>query len=224
VSDLAAALAARSWSVVSGGALGIDAAAHQGALDGGGRTWAVLGCGVDVVYPDRHRDLFRRIAASGGLISEYPPATVPRPGQFPARNRLVAALASALLVGECRRASGALITARLAGRLRRPRRPIFALPGSAGTDALIASGAAAPVASAGDLLEQLAGNPCQVSLRSTEMEGLMMLIAQESGGAADLASRAGLSLARAMEMLCEAELEGWVVRVPGGKFEVNRGD
>src|SRR4051794_1241332 len=98
--EWAAALAARGVAIVSGGAFGIDAAAHTGALDAGGDTFAVLGCGVDVVYPDRHAALFARITAAGGLLSEMPPGTPPRAKQFPARNRIIAALADAVLVVE----------------------------------------------------------------------------------------------------------------------------
>src|SRR5262245_55701982 len=83
-SALARELGQRGLAIVSGGAFGIDAAAHEGALAVGASTYAVLGCGVDVVYPDRHGPLFRRIAAAGGLLSEYEPGTQPRPGQFPA--------------------------------------------------------------------------------------------------------------------------------------------
>src|SRR5579862_1157017 len=117
--QLAAAAVGAGYGVVSGGALGIDAAAHQGALASGGATFAVLGCGVDVVYPDRHGPLFGEIGRSGGLLTEYAPGTPPRAGQFPVRNRLVAALAEATIVVEAKRASGALITARLARALGR---------------------------------------------------------------------------------------------------------
>src|SRR5579863_4160078 len=87
---LAAAAVGAGLGVISGGALGIDAASHRGALSAGGATFAVLGCGVDVVYPDRHAPLFAEIGAAGGLLSEYAPGTQPRPGQFPVRNRIVA--------------------------------------------------------------------------------------------------------------------------------------
>src|SRR4051794_25565339 len=98
--DLAGSFARRGWVIVSGGAFGIDAAAHEGALAAGGETYAVLGCGVDVVYPDRHEKLFARITGQGGLLSEYPLGEQPRPGQFPVRNRIIAGLADAVLVVE----------------------------------------------------------------------------------------------------------------------------
>ncbi len=128
---LAAMASEHGHTIVSGGALGIDAAAHRGALEAGAPTFAVLGCGVDVVYPDRHAGLFAEIAATGGLLSEFPPGTPPRGKQFPSRNRIVAALAEAVLVVEAQAASGALVTARLAMAMGRP---LLAVPGSAGTD------------------------------------------------------------------------------------------
>ena len=118
---LSAAAAGEGYAIVSGGALGIDAAAHRGALDARGVTFAVLGCGVDVVYPDRHTRLFDEIRRRGGLLSEYPPGTPPRGRQFPARNRLVAALAQVVVIVEAGQASGALSTARLARRMNRRR-------------------------------------------------------------------------------------------------------
>ena len=91
---------------MSGGALGIDAAAHRGALEAGGVTFAVLGCGVDVVYPERHAKLFDEIAVAGGLLSEHPAGAPPKRRHFPVRNRIVAALAEAVVVVEARRLSG----------------------------------------------------------------------------------------------------------------------
>ncbi|MES1172259.1 MAG: DNA-processing protein DprA [Bacteroidota bacterium] len=220
VTDLASELAMAGHGVISGGALGIDAAAHKGALAAGGVTFAVLGCGIDVVYPDRHADLFRRIAASGGVLSEYGPGVAPRPGQFPARNRLVAALARAVLVAESRRASGALITARLASAMGRP---VLAIPGSAGADRLLASGAAVAVETVSDVRAVLAGR----SLARTEAPSPFQALLSTLDGAplaADLiARRLDLALADTLGLLLEAELSGLVARTPDGKFEGRRG-
>lgn len=156
--DLAASLAAHGWTIVSGMARGIDAAAHQGALQGGGFTVGVLGCGIDVDYPKGHRPLAERIVASGGaLISEYPPGTRPAPWRFPPRNRIISALAAAVIVLEASVKSGALITARFAaeqGRL------VLALPGdldrltSQGANSLIRDGAV-PVLGVEETIEAL---------------------------------------------------------------------
>jgi DNA processing protein len=140
---LAQGLAETGVAVVSGLALGIDAAAHEAAL-AHGTTIAVLGTGPDVAYPARHRGLQRRIARSGCLVSEYPPGSTPEPGNFPARNRIVSGLARATVVVEADVQSGALITARLAADQGRE---VLAVPGSifsrqsAGTLALLADGA-----------------------------------------------------------------------------------
>jgi DNA processing protein len=146
--DLAAKLgrdlAARGFTVVSGLARGIDAAAHRGALEGGGRTLAVLGSGVDRIYPEEHAALAKSIAARGAVISEMPLGTAPKAGHFPLRNRIIAALGWGTVVVEAARDSGSLITANLAlqeGRL------VFAVPGlvgepnAEGTNALLRAGA-----------------------------------------------------------------------------------
>jgi DNA processing protein len=216
---LAAAAVSAGYGVVSGGALGIDAAAHRGALAAGGATFAVLGCGVDVVYPDRHGPLFADIGRAGGVLSEYAPGTPPRAGQFPVRNRIVAALAEATLVIDAKRASGALITARLARGLGRR---VFAVPGSAGCDDLIAVGAASAVDDARALLDRLAGEtPAEAAVPAA----LAPLVSALRGGAAapiDLALRLGVTLPVVLAGLAEAELSGWARRLPGGRFEVLR--
>jgi DNA processing protein len=113
--DIGRDLGRRGISVVSGLALGIDAASHRGNLEGGGRTYAVLGSGADEIYPSSNRPLARRILETGGgILSEYPPGTLPRKWQFPARNRIISALARGTLIMEAPAKSGALITARLA--------------------------------------------------------------------------------------------------------------
>lgn len=217
---LAADLGGRSVAVVSGGAFGIDAAAHEGALAARTPTFAVLGCGTDIAYPDRHQDLFARIARAGGLLSEYPPGTPPRRGQFPARNRIIAALADTVVVTEAAMRSGALITARLAQELGRP---LLALPGSPGTDALIRRGQALPVASADDVLAALAGELAPAGSPACEPEPQDVLLAAILHGCdtpALLCQRLGLPLPALLARLAEAELDGLIRRCGGDSYEV----
>lgn len=152
------ALAGAGWITVSGMARGIDAAAHWGTIRARGEACAVLGSGVDVVYPAENADLYRAILDGGGAVmSEYPPGTRPDRWHFPARNRIIAAIASALVVVEAGEKGGALITARLAAELGRP---VMVVPGdvdrpaSAGCNRLIRDGAH-PVFGADDLLAEL---------------------------------------------------------------------
>ena len=134
--DFAAALARAGLVVISGLARGIDAAAHTGALEAGGRTIAVQACGPDLVYPAAHRRLASRIAAQGARVTEFPPETPPRPGHFPLRNRLISGLAEALLVIEARERSGTLVTA---GHAATQGLDVFALPGPLGAAACAGS-------------------------------------------------------------------------------------
>jgi DNA processing protein len=157
--ELGRLLAAAGLVVVSGMARGIDAAAHRGALAGGGTTLAVLGSGADVVYPASERRLYRDILASGAAISEAPPGRRPEPGAFPKRNRIMAALGAITVVVEAAQPSGSLITARRALDLDRQ---VGAVPGpvtsrvSEGTNDLIVDGAA-PIRGAQDVLDRLLG-------------------------------------------------------------------
>jgi DNA processing protein len=156
-SAFALALSEAGWTVASGMALGIDAAAHDGALAGRAGTVAVVGTGLDVVYPSRHHALAERIAAHGAIVSELPLGTGPTPAQFPRRNRLIAGLARGVLVVEAALHSGSLITARHAGEYGRD---VFAIPGSIhsplarGCHALIRQGAVL-TESAEDVLAEL---------------------------------------------------------------------
>ena len=151
-------LAAAGITVISGLARGVDAEAHRGALDAAGRTVAVLGCGIDRDYPAAHAELARRIAETGGIVAEYAPGVEPAPWRFPARNRIIAALADAVVIVEARSRSGALITVDLAMEIGRP---IYAVPGeitsalSDGTNNLLRRGQAAAITSARDVLDAL---------------------------------------------------------------------
>jgi len=155
--ELAAGLAGRGFTVVSGMALGADAAAHEGCLRAGGRTLAVLGAGVDVIYPPEHTALYARIAAAGAIISEFSPGTPPSRHSFPQRNRVISGLALGVVVVEAPENSGALITAEHA---MEQGREVFAVPGSVnsaqsrGTHRLLRDGAKL-VESVDDILEEL---------------------------------------------------------------------
>ncbi len=155
--ELAFDLARAGVVVISGLALGVDAAAHRGALEAGGNTVAVQGCGADRIYPARHRRLAEEIAASGAVVSEFPPATPPLPPHFPLRNRTISGLARAVVVVEARPRSGSLITARHA---LDQGIEVLAVPGatdvatSSGPNALIRDGAA-PVLESADVLRAL---------------------------------------------------------------------
>ena len=155
--SLAEGLAEAGVTVVSGLARGVDAAAHRAALRGGGRTLAVLGAGHDHLYPPEHRNLAREVAASGAVLTEFPPDARPLPHHFPRRNRIIAGLAAATVVVEARERSGSLSTARHAADSNRE---VFAVPGpitsslSAGCHSLLRSGAAL-VTGVADLLEEL---------------------------------------------------------------------
>jgi DNA processing protein len=154
---IARELAAGGVTVVSGLARGVDGWAHRGALEAG-RTVAVLGCGIDRDYPRAHSELAKQIEASGGIVSEYEPGTEPAPWRFPARNRIIAALADAVVIVEARERSGALITVDLAMEIGRP---IYAVPGeitsnlSYGTNDLLRYGHATLLRSAAELLDDL---------------------------------------------------------------------
>ena len=217
---MAAELGRGGIAIVSGGAFGIDAAAHEGALAAGAATFAVLGCGTDIAYPDRHAGLFARIANSGGLLSEYPPGTRPRAGQFPARNRIIAGLADAVIVVQAAMRSGALITARLGRGLGRM---LLAVPGSSGTDALLRAGHALSVGTAAEVLAALAGELIPPAPPTAQVGPLSALLSAIELGADTpllLCQCLGLPLPALLAMLAEAELDGLVRRAAGGTYEV----
>jgi DNA processing protein len=216
---LARELAAAGIVVVSGLARGIDGEAHRGSLDGGGRTVAVLGCGIDRDYPRSHADLARRIRECGAVVSEYPPGVEPAPWRFPARNRIIAGLCLATVVVEARDRSGALITADFALELGRD---VFAVPGeitaalSAGTNDLLRQGAA-PLLSSRDVLAALGREPTPRKRPSIpeSSAALLELLADAARDADELARRSGRSSAEVAAALVELELAGLVVAADG---------
>lgn len=205
-------LARAGGVVVSGLARGVDAEAHRGALEAGGATVAVLGCGIDRDYPRAHAELARRIAEAGLIVSEYPPGTEPAPWRFPARNRIVAGLSLATVVVEARERSGALITADFA---LEEGREVLAVPGeitsalSAGTNALLRLGAA-PLLTADDALAALGleREPSEPP-RVEGAAGAVLALLRESPAAVDeLVRRSGLGAEQVAAALVELELDG----------------
>ena len=229
----AASLAGVGLTVVSGLALGIDAAAHRGALsaagDGAGSTIAVIGTGADRIYPARNRELARSIAARGAIVSEFPLNTPALAANFPRRNRLIAGLAQGCLVVEAAARSGSLITARLAAEAGRE---VFAIPGSIhsplakGCHQLIKQGAKL-VESAQDVLEELGWQAAAATPTSgigtaavdAAAAGLLASLGPDPCDIDTLAARSGLTPQTLLAMLLQLELEGHVANLPGGRYQ-----
>ena len=230
---LGADLASCGVTVVSGLARGIDSAAHRGVLAADGRTIAVLGSGVDVVYPPEHADLAEKIVRRGLLVGELPPGTTPRPKYFPLRNRLISGLSRAVVVVEASERSGSLITARLA---LEQGREVMAVPGNVlsgrnrGAHALLRDGARI-VETADDVVEELGlGVPAAGAAAGAAAAGdggrppetrdaiLRHMDAGEVYGVDDLAARSGLDSASLLARLTDLELQGRVARAGAGQF------
>ncbi len=219
-------LAQADVCVISGLALGIDAAAHEGALEGGGLTIAVVGTGLDRVYPRQHLSLAHRIVQQGALVSEYPIGTPPLAANFPKRNRIVSGLSSGTLVVEAALQSGSLITAR---QSLEQGREVFAIPGSIhspqakGCNALIRQGAKL-VESAQDVLEDLKfcmpapALPTAEATEARQESALLKALGHDPVALETLQERTGLSTADLQAALLELELEGAVRCLPGGLF------
>jgi len=214
---LAADLARAGLVIVSGLAYGIDAAAHEGALEAGGSTIAVQACGADQVYPRRHRDLAARIARQGALVSELPPGAAPRRAHFPLRNRLISGMACALVVVEARERSGSLVTARHA---LDQGIDVFAVPGpitaptSIGTNRLLRDGAQ-PLLGADDLLDALGldpvrASPCRVAPLAPHLQRIVRALERGPLARDELARALGCTPAVLAPDLLELELEGRV--------------
>lgn len=244
--EFAHAFAASGLAVVSGLAAGIDTAAHEGALEAGGLTVAVLGTGPDVAYPRANAGLLERIAASGVVVSEHPPGTGPHRGHFPSRNRILAGLALGTVVVEAALRSGALITARLAAEAGRE---VFALPGSIrnplarGCHRLIRDGAAL-IEGPGEAIDALAAQAAELAtdLRARlcapispsqgndeapaadpppadpDHQTLWNALGHDPTGMDELVARTGLTAAAVSSMLLLMELEGRVASRHGRYF------
>ena len=234
---LAAELATLGVTVVSGVASGIDAAAHRGVLEAGGRTVGVLGCGLDVVYPRNHADLYREIAGHGALLSEYALGTPPEGFRFPVRNRIISGLAQGVVVVEATERSGSLITARLA---LDQGREVFAVPGridspkSVGTHRLIQQGAHL-AQTVQDIAEVLCWDGAKASMGEgkARMEAVPLdhreqeLIAHLDVYPTDidtLLRRSGVPAAELHGLLLQLELKGAVRQQPGQLYERVRFD
>jgi DNA processing protein len=225
-------------TIVSGLAMGIDAAAHRGGLSGPGSTIAVLGTGVDVIYPRRNADLAAQIAERGLLLSEFALGTAPAAFNFPRRNRLISGLARGCLVVEAAAASGSLITARTAAEQGRE---VFAIPGSIhsplsrGCHALIKTGAKL-VESAQDVLDELSGfrgtgyasttaKAPSGGDRPESAAGLLAYMGHDPVDVDALCSRAGMSAEQVSSELLRLELDGLVAALPGGLYQrLEKGD
>ena len=246
--EFARAFASAGLCVVSGLALGIDGAAHEGALEGGGQTIAVVGTGLDRVYPKKHLALAHRIAAQGMLVSEFPLGTPPLTANFPKRNRIISGLSCGTLVVEAALKSGSLITARMAAEQGKD---VFAIPGSIhspqsrGCHALIKQGAKL-VELAQDVLEELQlplerlalprpscaatgaaahtgdggdGGAANAASPSRPDSALLGALGYDPVSLDAIQSRTGLPTARLLGQLLELELDGLLARLPGGLFQ-----
>jgi len=234
--EFAAHFAHAGLTITSGLALGIDTASHEGALAGDGPTVAVLGCGLDQIYPPENRALAQRIAATGAVISEFPPGTEPLPACFPQRNRIIAGLSHGTLVVEAAQRSGSLITARLAGIAGRD---VFAIPGSIHNP--LARGCHQLIRQGAKLVERVEDVLCELNISLTaqlvastreephlpkegapqldkEYKILLDALAFEPASVDSLIERTGMNSESIASMLLILELDGHVAPHPGGRY------
>lgn len=233
--QIAATLIRVGFTVTSGLAAGIDGAAHRGALKAGGTTVAVFGCGIDRIYPERHRDLANQIAMSGVLASEFPLGSPPRPYHFPRRNRIISGLSYGTVVVEAAAKSGSISTAMHAVEQGRE---VFAIPGSirnpmaAGCHFLIKQGATL-VQDINDIVGQLPALPTTLSLRhvthspadlknvescTTEERRLLEACMYDMATFDQIVRRSGLTATEVSSILCALEVRGLVRSLPGNTY------
>jgi DNA processing protein len=233
---MASDLSSRGICIVSGLARGIDGTAHRGALEGNGGTMAILGCGIDVVYPREHHNLTQKIVDNGLLISEFPPGTSPSPQNFPIRNRIISGLALGTMIIEASEYSGSLITARLA---MEQNREVFALPGnlttpqSFGPNYLIKQGAKL-VQSWRDVVEELPPElrqeilmredvktpaTSELQLLSGEENSILGFLKMDEAIQFDkILVSSGLGISRLSDLLLNLEMGGWIRQLPGNMY------
>ncbi|HEY1265720.1 MAG TPA: DNA-processing protein DprA [Candidatus Binatia bacterium] len=232
--ELSRGLAALGFTIVSGMARGIDAAAHEAALEAGGRTIAVLGSGIDVIYPRENEKLYRRICERGAVVSELPIATPPLSFHFPARNRIISGFAVGVVVVEATEKSGSLITA---AQALEQGREVFAVPGAAGASRsrgphrLIRQGAKL-VERVEDIIEEIA--PQLVSRAdaaakpravlpadlSAEAKKIFALVADAPRQIDEIIEQSGINPGKTSEILLDLEIRGLLRQLPGKKFQV----
>lgn len=222
------AFAYEGLCVVSGGARGVDSLAHRTALECGGKTIAVLGCGVDIAYPPENKELLNEIAQNGLVVSEYPPGTPPNQFRFPERNRLIAAFSSGVLVTEAGLKSGSLITADLAIEQGKE---LYVVPGSVfskqseGCNAKIKECQAAAVTVPEDILGAVArkdDNELGVQLSLEQSRIVEILSKEESMHFSELLESSGLSTGELSALLSEMEIYGMVNKLGGNYYQVAR--
>lgn len=223
-------LAKRRWTVVSGMAIGVDSEAHGGALDAEGDTIAVLGCGVDVIYPKSNRVLYKQLVQSGAVVSEYPPGTEPRPGHFPQRNRIISGLCRGSIIVEAQEKSGSLITADAS---MEQNRDVFAIPGpitspkSVGPNRLIQQGAKC-VTSVEDVLNEYpdivwesgkeAGKGAESVQLSLDESIVMEQLDTEPVHLDVLCARTSMPLAEIHPILLSLQVKRLIKQLPGSQF------
>jgi DNA processing protein len=222
----AKALSDSGLTIISGLAAGVDAAAHRGGMAGRSRSIAVVGTGLDIVYPARHRDLAHQLASAGALVSEFPLGTPALPGNFPRRNRIISGMSRGCLVVEAAQQSGSLITARLANEQGRE---VFAMPGSIhsplskGCHQLIRQGAKL-VECAQDILEELrmsgsAVNPQADPSIEPIAQKLLLHLGFDPCDIDSLCTRSGLDISIVSAQLLRLEMDGYVAPLPGGLYQ-----